>query len=130
MAHIYFLVLTISNLTVIDNNSPYNHRQASPIFKSGHTVNENILKSSNGGQDAFQSFLSGSVVMGRFLTSEKGDIQSMDPKTAFFALLLSTTEQASVEYQGDPMSQIFLPIFDSFEDDREPVAVMVACKSV
>jgi hypothetical protein len=68
----------------------------------------------------------GAVVIDEIMTAPSGDMNSDDPKTAFFALLLSTAEQKVVTYKGDPMSQVFFPIFDSFDDDRSSVAIMVA----
>jgi hypothetical protein len=40
--------------------------------------------------------------------------------------LLSAAHHEKVVYGGTPISQVYFPIFDSFQDDRKPVAVMVA----
>jgi len=66
------------------------------------------------------------VIISEFVFSSPGYMDSIDAHTAFFSLLLSVARKEVVEYKGDPMSLISLPIFDSFEHDRHPVAVMVA----
>lgn len=102
--------------------------QASPVFRNGQEVNENILKSergSVGGPNA--SFTTGKVVTGELLFAPPGNMSSFNPRTELFSLLLSTNEQKMVQYAGDPFSQVFFPIFDSFDTaTRKPVAVMVA----
>jgi len=95
--------------------------QTSPVFDG--TVNENLLRSNLG---ASKSFTTDSVVISEFITSASGDMDSDDPRTAFFALLLSTAAQERVTYQGDPISKVYFPIFDSFDDDRTSVAILVA----
>jgi hypothetical protein len=46
--------------------------------------------------------------------------------TSFLAYILSFAAKKSVHYNGDPMSSVYFPVFDSFDDDSEPVAVIVA----
>ena len=102
--------------------------QSSPVFHNGLEVNENILKSARGSLGgANASFTTGKVVTGELLFAPPGNMSSFDPRTELFSLLLSTNEQKMVQYAGDPLSQIFFPIFDSFDTDtRKPAAVMVA----
>jgi hypothetical protein len=75
---------------------------------------------------ANESFSTGSVVIGDFQFSEPGYYDSENPITAEFALLLSLQQQTKFQYRGDPIGQIFLPIFDSFKSSRKPVGVLVA----
>ena len=100
--------------------------QTSPVFHNGAFVNENLLASPSTGEHFNASFTSKEVIIGEFLFAEPGDIHSNDEQTAFMALLLSATHEESIEYAGDPMTQIFLPIFNSFSDERTPVAIMGA----
>ncbi|CAB9517624.1 Receptor-type guanylate cyclase gcy [Seminavis robusta] len=99
--------------------------QTSPVFHEGRDVNENLLQSSSR-QGLNDSFYSESVVIGQFITSEPGDVHSSNPLTAWLSLMLSAAQNEPVEYAGDPFSQIFFPIFDSFRDNRKSVAVMGA----
>lgn len=106
--------------------------QTTPIIYNGQEVNENIFKSRRAYIGANESFSSQSVVVDRFLTAPKGDLHSEDSDTAFFSLLLGIKEQSQVEYPGDPLSQVFFPIFDARfysqngETDLDTVGVMVA----
>ncbi len=59
-----------------------------------------------------------------------GGIDSEDTKTAHYASLFGVAaaeEEEGFIYDGDPMSDIFLPVFDSFDgDQRKTVAVLTA----
>jgi len=55
-----------------------------------------------------------------------GHLDSDNRDTAYFALLLSTARQKAVEYQGQPISLISIPVFNNFDDDRHPVAVIAS----
>jgi hypothetical protein len=97
--------------------------ETSPVLEGGDMVNVNALRG-RGGSGTKVCFDTGFVVIGNFDTAPSGDMSSENRLTAFYALLLSTDQQKVVEYQGDPMSQVFFPIFDSFENDRSTVAVL------
>jgi hypothetical protein len=99
--------------------------QMSPVLEGGDGMNENWIRT-HGGAGATLSFVTGSVLIGDFMTAPSGDMNSENHETSFFALLLSTAEQKAVTYKGDPMSQVFFPIFDSFDEGRSSVAIMVA----
>jgi hypothetical protein len=103
--------------------------QQSPIIHNGMETNENIVKSEHVSRGANASFVTESVVIGEFIYAEPGDFKSKNERTSLFSLLLSTFKNDYAYYEGDPISQVFFPIFDSFEEDRTAVAVMVACKS-
>lgn len=64
------------------------------------------------------------IVVGSPFYGDPGDINSPNPYTAATAQLLSAFEESEVEYQGDPLSYIFIPIFDSFRNDRVAKAVL------
>lgn len=67
----------------------------------------------------------GAIVIGDFEYHAPGGINSPDFITSSYAQLLSISEGEQVEYMGDPMSNLFIPIFDSFEDGRVPKAVLI-----
>jgi len=100
--------------------------QTSPLFHDGADINENLLVSDMTSSGLNSSFYTRSVVLGEFIESEAGDIHSDNELTALMSLMMSATRGQKVDYAGDPMGQIFLPIFSSFKDDRIPVAVMGA----
>ena len=102
--------------------------QSSPVFHNGLEVNENILKTTRGSLGGVNaSFSKGTVVTGELLFAPPGNMSSYNPRTELFSLLLSANEQKMVQYAGDPLSQVFFPIFDSFDTDtRKPAAVLVA----
>ncbi|CAB9511299.1 Receptor-type guanylate cyclase gcy [Seminavis robusta] len=100
--------------------------QTSPVYHGGATLNENLLQNSLSSKGLNASFYSSSVVIGDMLTAPPGGMDSNNSHSAMMALMLSTAHNKTEQYEGDPMSQVFFPIFNSFEDDREPVAVMVA----
>jgi len=101
--------------------------QSSPVFNYGNDINQNLYNPAEYGHMGLdRSFNNGAIVMSEFITSTPGDMFSWDLLTAKIALMLSTAKGELVEYVGDPIGQMYFPIFDSFEENREPVAVMIA----
>jgi Adenylate and Guanylate cyclase catalytic domain len=69
---------------------------------------------------------SGSAVFGGFMIEPPGGMND-DGFTAFFAAYLSTEAQKPVLYEGDPFSNIALPVYGSYEkNDTEVVGMIVA----
>lgn len=99
--------------------------QMAPVVFGGVEVNRNVIQN-YGETGANVSFQTESVTLGKFHTATPGDITSSDPGTSMFALLLSVAEKRMVNYMGEPLSQTFFPVFDSFREDRKAVAVMTA----
>lgn len=99
--------------------------QTSPVVYEGSDVNENILQSFRT-EAPEVCFATNSVVISEFLISPAGGMDHEDQHTAIYSLLMSNNAQEIVEYEGDALSQAFFPIYDTFEEDRKPVAVMVA----
>ena len=65
------------------------------------------------------------VVIGRMLTPSAGNALHGGFLTRFFATMLSLKAGKPVDYQGDPFSYVFFPVFDSFdESNKTAVAVM------
>jgi hypothetical protein len=71
-----------------------------------------------------KSFETGKMTMGGLDTAMPGNIHDPDPTTSFFALLLSFAADKPVEYLGDPMSSVFVPVFDSFDTTKRPTALI------
>ena len=103
---------------------PYLPRwETSPLLRRD-IVNRDDLKDDDG-DAAIESLESGHVYLGGLLRSSPGTIND-GGRTGFFAQLLSVDQEKEMEYQGDPMTAIYLPVFESFQDGRRAVAVMHA----
>lgn len=95
-------------------------------FLSFDEVNIDMLQEGDArGYYGSLSIAEGAIVIGDMNYYEPGGIDSPNPVTSSYAQLLSIDAGREVKYQGDPMTNLFIPIFDSFEDDRIPKAVLV-----
>jgi len=99
--------------------------QMSPIFEQGQDVGENLfrLKMTEKPSEAIEN---SEIIITEFITASPGNVHSPEHNTAYFSALLSTSQQKVVTYQGDPMSMVSIPIFNSFLADRKPVAILVS----
>jgi len=68
----------------------------------------------------------GQITLGGLDTSSPGDMDDPIVKTAYVAKFLSFHTGKRVNYTGEPMSTVFIPVVDSFEDDRKTVAMIMA----
>lgn len=68
----------------------------------------------------------GEVAIGGIDTAPPGDITHPELATSFFAFIMSFAEGKSIDYKGDPMSSVYVPVFDKYDSDRKLVAVLVA----
>jgi hypothetical protein len=95
--------------------------QASPVLRKGQ-VNEN----SHGmyGNLARACIDQNEVVLGGFDAGIEGDITDPNRTVAFWATLRSIYEKKSVKFGGAPALTAFMPIFDTFDATRRPVAVL------
>lgn len=128
--------------------------QQSPVLYLGAESNENILANKDGfNSGANITFTTDTVTISQLIMAPPGNMYSNIPSTAAISLLLtiaahqqqgrlSTTttnmntntkatatknnKQIGVTYQGDPVSKVYFPIYDSFDETREPVAIMLA----
>lgn len=66
------------------------------------------------------------LVIGGIDIYPAGGIDNTDAYTSWVATLLSFAAGRAVEYKGDPMSSIYLPVFDSHHATRKQVAVINA----
>ena len=64
------------------------------------------------------------TVLGKLTTAPPGDISSDNPATKSFATVRSVANRETTYYDGDPMSNIFFPVFDTFEEDKKVVAMI------
>lgn len=66
------------------------------------------------------------IVLGGIEVHPPGNTSSPHPFTSVVALLLSYAAGEYKEYGGDPITSIFLPVFDSYTEDRKVLAVIYA----
>jgi hypothetical protein len=97
--------------------------QESPHLGSDMT-NFNVAYNPNYAAYVKKSVETGEMTMGGLDTALPGDVDDPDHTTSFFALLLSFAAGKPVDYLGDPMSSVFVPVFDSFETTNTPTALI------
>jgi class 3 adenylate cyclase len=94
-------------------------------------VNENIFRSHTAASASKSCLKEEAVVLGGFETAPAGDTSHPNRYTSLYASMLSIAAKKAEAYDGSPMTNVFLPVFDSFKDGdtstkRHPVAVMMA----
>jgi class 3 adenylate cyclase len=94
-------------------------------------VNENLFKSPTVASAARTCLEEEAVVLGGFESAPAGDASHPNRMTSLYAAMLSIAAKQSVDYNGSPMTNVFLPVFDSFKDGdtttkRTTVAVIQA----
>lgn len=99
--------------------------QTSPVLKRPF-VNQNLLHNNLYASGARECLESEKVIFGGFDTAPAGPASHPNTKTSLYASLLSIAAEKNVEYHGDPMSTVYIPVFSSFETSRVPVAVLFA----
>jgi hypothetical protein len=109
------------------SDGPYLPRwQTSPVLQTS-MVNENLLEEDTVSSILKDALQTESAVLGGFHSAPPGDTSHPDPTTAFFATLRCMWDDEQVEYLGDPMSHIVIPIFDRLEGPlREVVGFLKA----
>jgi hypothetical protein len=102
------------------------HWEMSPLL-SKNMVNLDVLANPVSAPKARLCLETQSVVIGALEAAPPGDASSdASSSTAFYSTLLSIAARENVSYKGDPMTTAFIPIFDSFGDDRRAIGVMKA----
>jgi class 3 adenylate cyclase len=90
-------------------------------------VNEDLFLNPGLATGAKQAIRTQNAFLGGFISGPAGSSSHAHPHTAFFATLRSIWEGEQVEYLGDPMAALQMPVFDSFnETTQKPVAVMTS----
>jgi hypothetical protein len=98
--------------------------QTSPVLRSSQ-VNTNLFQEAGAAEPAKLCVATESAALSGFIMSEPGPPSHELFQTALFATLQSMEEGKQVEYRGDPMAFLLLPVFDKFDiTDRKVVAVM------
>lgn len=101
--------------------------QSSPVLPEPRDlVNYNVIHYPQYGKYVNKSALTGQIAIGGLDTALPGGIAHPDLPTSFFAYLLSFEAREWVNYTGEPMSSVYIPVMDSFEDDRKTVAIILA----
>jgi hypothetical protein len=98
--------------------------QDSPHFGRDMTPNFNLAYYPEYAPYIKKSLETGDMTLGGLDTPVPGDIHDPDRTTSFFARLLSVEAEKAVAYPGDPMSSLFIPIFESFDTTRKATALV------
>jgi len=88
-------------------------------------VNENLMESIAVSHVMKSCITTKSVVLGGFQSAPPGSISHNNATTSLFATLLSMWEGERVDYDGDPVSHIAIPIFEHRPDDGRIVVGVV-----
>jgi class 3 adenylate cyclase len=94
-------------------------------------VNRNIFKTPRYAAAAKACLEDQAVTLGGFDFAPAGDTSHPNRVTSLNAALLSIAAKEEVTYQGDPMTHVFLPVFESFQHghnagNRTGVGVILA----
>jgi hypothetical protein len=89
-------------------------------------TNFNVAYSADYAPYIKKSVETGKVTIGGLDTAMPGNIHDPDLTTSFFAMILSFAAGKPVDYLGDPMSSIFVPVFDSFDTTKKPTALIIS----
>ena len=100
--------------------------QESPTFGRDMT-NFNVQYYPDYTPYVLKAFETGEMSIGGIDTAEPGGVDHPGLSTSYFALMLSINTGKKEWYNGEPMSSIFVPVFESFEEDgNAAVAVLFA----
>lgn len=101
--------------------------QTTPVLQSS-VVNENLFERPELEIILQDSIVNQAAVLGPFHHAPAGDTSHPDPDTSLFSNLLSMENKELTEYQGDPMTELAVPIFDTLEEGatRQVVAVLLS----
>lgn len=111
------------NRVVDAGPGPYYPRwQSSPILPRHHDmVNYNLARNVDQGPSMQLAASTGQITIAGFdITTEGND----DFESSLIAQLLSYSAGQLVHYTGDPFSSVYIPVADSFDDDRKIVAIL------
>ena len=98
--------------------------QSSPVLQSSLT-NENLYADDTFSTAAKRSVDQAVLVVGGLVSAPPGTSAHENMYTATFATLQSIAAGEEVEYQGDPMSYLSIPIFDNFDIDTRMVVATI-----
>ena len=100
--------------------------QTNPVLYTSY-VNENMLESVHVPTEQVLNVVveQQQALLGGLWQAPAGSSEATNPSTALFATLSSIAETQAVEYEGDPMTNLYVPVFDSV-DSRSVVAMITA----
>jgi hypothetical protein len=108
-----------------DGEGPYLPRwQISPVLLT-NLVNENLFENDAVSHLIQECIVEKAVALGGFHMAPPGSISHPDFTTSLFAALLSIWEGKEVQYVGDPVSYVAIPIFEESNEDKLPEVVGV-----
>lgn len=67
----------------------------------------------------------GKMTLGGLITFAPGSIDATDPTTKYYAILRTVKEGRVVPYDGDPLSYLAYPIYDSFDPETRKVVASI-----
>ena len=98
--------------------------QTSPVLPMS-LVNENLFEKQAVSHLMRDCIRSKAAIVGGFHSAPAGPIEHPDPTTTFFSTLLSIWNGIKVQYPGDPISHVAIPIFDTLNGtDRNVVGII------
>jgi hypothetical protein len=98
--------------------------QTSPVLQSSLT-NENLFAEEPFAKPSRHCVAEGALVIGGFVIAPRGSSSHTNMNTAVLATLQSIAAGTQVDYEGDPVSYLAIPIFDTFDvNTRQVVAVI------
>ena len=98
--------------------------QTSPVLPTS-MINENLFENDAVSRMAKDCIADKAAMLGGFHLAPPGSTSHADSTTMLFATLLSISEGEQVQYEGDPISHIAIPIFDKWEGDKHEKVVGV-----
>ena len=99
--------------------------ETSPVLKR-NWVNRNLFQDPVLGPEARRSLETNEAIIGRFQMAQPGSLHDANYATSFYASLLSVNAGTEVDYNGDPMSTVYVPVFNSFSPNRTAMGVLTA----
>lgn len=100
--------------------------QESPAFGIYSPINWDALDYAPYKNFIVKTMETGQMTMGAIQTAAPGGRADIDTTTRYFAHLLTVAAGKPVDYKGDPMSTVFVPVFREFNTTERPVAVLLA----
>jgi hypothetical protein len=119
---------SVGNAEIDHSKGPYLPTwETSPVFYRT-LVNRNLLTDPSAAKPSNTSFSTASVVFGgfEFAPNDLGT-GNEPPETKLYTTLLSIANKRPFPYITSPLTRVYLPVFDSFNDTtRKPAALMTA----
>lgn len=101
--------------------------QTSPYVNMSGLINHNIVYRPNVSALVKSIMTTRSAHFGGILTAEPGTYSDLHTRTALLAALHCIEEGREMTYHGEPFVELYLPVFDSFdESEREVIGILAA----